>query len=261
MSAPSSRRGAAPARTGTTSTTGRVRLYRMTAQQAAAALPEGSISVLITDPPYTTVDRHSASGHLRRWFGGGPGWPEIGRVLAVVRRKLRPDGVAFVMTNGDGLREALAAMERAGFARVRTVTWDRRYPGLGGGLRHQTEFVLVGLLPGSRTLRGVDLLAVPAVGPGTAGRYPTEKPEGLGRELAAIAGVGPGDTVLDPFCGSGALLVGARERGATVIGCDIAPAAIARAGGKLRAAPGRGGAGPATARRRATAPPRRPRRG
>jgi SAM-dependent methyltransferase len=41
------------------------------------------------------------------------------------------------------------------------------------------------------------------------------------------------DDALDPFCGSGALLVGAKERGAAVIGCDIAPAAIRRAGTKL----------------------------
>jgi DNA modification methylase len=212
---------------------GRVRLYRMPAGQALAALPARSISVLVTDPPYTSLDRRSGSGHLRRWFGGGMDWTEIGRHLALARRKLEPDGVAFVMTNGEGLREALTAMQRAGFVRVRTVTWDRRYPGLGGGLRHQTEYVLVGYLPGSRTLSGTDLIAVPAVGPGTAGRYPTEKPDGLGRRLAAIASLGPADTVLDPFCGSGALLVGAHERGASVIGCDIATAALRRAAGKL----------------------------
>ncbi len=229
---------------------GRVRLYRMPAQQALAALPAGSVSVLITDPPYTSVDRRSGSGHLRRWFRGGLSWAEIGRILATARRRMRSDGVAFVMTNGDGLREALTAMERAGFTRGRTITWDRRYPGLGAGLRHQTEFILVGLLPGSRTLAGVDLVAVPAVGPGTAGRYPTEKPEGLGRKLAAIAGVGRGDVVLDPFCGSGALLVGAHERGATVIGSDIAAAAIARARTKL--GPGRGAAPVAGARRDAS---------
>jgi methylase of polypeptide subunit release factors len=92
---------------------------------------------------------------------------------------------------------------------------------------------LVGLLPGSRTLSGIDLVSVPAVGPGTAGRYPTQKPDELGRVLARMANVGPGDVVLDPFVGSGALLVGARERGAHVIGCDIAPAALRTAKAKL----------------------------
>jgi site-specific DNA-methyltransferase (adenine-specific) len=214
-------------------TVGHARLYRMRAQEALAALPAGSISIVITDPPYTTVDRHSQSGHLRRWFTGSMPWPEIGKVLALARGKLRPDGVAFVMTNSDGLPEALAAMTQAGFTRVRPITWDKRTPGLGGGLRHRTEHVLVAYLPGSRTLAASDLVAVPAVGPGTTGRYPTEKPEGLGRKLAAIATVGPADVALDPFCGSGALLVGAKERGATVIGCDIASVALRRAAAKL----------------------------
>jgi DNA modification methylase len=93
----------------------------------------------------------------------------------------------------------------------------------------------VGLLPGSRTLTGVDLVSVPAVGPGTAGRYPTQKPDELGRVLARMAGIGPGDVVLDPFVGSGALLVSARERGAHVLGCDIAPLAIRQATARLGA--------------------------
>ncbi len=212
---------------------GTFHVYKMPAEQALAAIPAGSINIIITDPPYDSVDRQSTSGHLRRWFPGAMPWAEIGKLLAVGRRKLRSDGLAFVMTNGARLHDALAAMQHAGFAKVRIIVWDKRSPGLGGGLRHQVEYVLVGLLPGSRTLSGVDLISVAAVGPGTADRYPTQKPLELGQELAKIAGIGPGDVVLDPFCGSGALVVGARERGASVLGCDIAPAAIRRAQAKL----------------------------
>jgi len=246
---------------------GPARLYRMPAQRAMAAIPVGSISVLLTDPPYTSINRQGGSGsHLQRWFSGGLSWTEIGRILAVARRKLRPDGVAFVMCNGEGLHDALGALQRAGFGRVRTITWDRRFPGLGGGLRHQTEFILVGLLPGSRSLTGIDLVSVPAVGPGTAGRYPTQKPDDLGRVLARMANVGPGDVVLDPFVGSGALLVGARERGARVIGCDIAPAALRQARAKLGSAgtiakPGRSSSSRARTPRRPPVPKGQPRRG
>jgi DNA modification methylase len=211
----------------------RVYLRRLDARVVLAALPARSISVLLTDPPYRTVNRSGTSGHLRRWFAASLSWRQIGEVLALARSRMRPDGVAFVMTNGAGLHDAIEALEGAGFVGVRPITWDKRAPGIGGGLRHQTEIVLVGYLPGSRTLTGVDLVSVPAVGPGTAGRYPTEKPAGLGRALARIAGIGHRDLVVDPFCGSGALLVGARERGATVIGCDVAAAAIRRATGRL----------------------------
>lgn len=215
------------------STQSRVHLYRRDARDVLAALPARSISAIFTDPPYATVKRTPGSGYLQRWFPASLSWREISRVLALARSRLRPDGIAFVMTNSDGLREAIEALEQAGFIRVRPIVWDKRAPGLGGGLRHQTEQVLVGYLPGSRTLSGVDIVSVSAVGPGTTGRYPTEKPADLGRALARIAGIGRGDVVLDPFCGSGALLIGARERGARVIGADVAEPAIKRATARL----------------------------
>lgn len=245
-----------------------VHLYRLDAREVLAALPTRSISVLITDPPYQSVKRTAGSRFLRNWFAKSLSWPEIGRVLALVRTKMRPDGIAFVMTNGDGLRPAIEALVRAGFIRVRPIIWDKQRPGLGGGLRHQTEQVLVGYLPGSRTLAGVDLISVASVGPATQGRYPTEKPADLGRALAAIAQVGRDDVVLDPFCGSGALLIGARERGTRVIGVDVAAAAIKRATSRLtgaetakptqaprpRGGAPRGGHAGAGARSRATTP-------
>ncbi len=224
----------------------RVRVYRASADKLLAALPDRSVDLLITDPPYVSVNRSRSTGsHLRDWFAAGLTWPEIGRVFALAHRKLKPDGVLMAMTNNDGLRDAIGALERAGFSGIRTITWDRRYPGLGGGLRHQTEFVLVGRLPGSRTLAGIDLVSVAAVGPGTADRYHTAKPDGLGRKLAAMAGIGPGSLVVDPFCGSGALLVGAAERGAGVVAGDVAARAVRLAGTKLARA--------ATAGRRSTA--------
>ena len=57
----------------------------------------------ITDPPYATVDRRPKSGYLKDWFRGSLSWRDIGRILAVGRRKMAPDGIAFVMTNEAGL--------------------------------------------------------------------------------------------------------------------------------------------------------------
>jgi DNA modification methylase len=214
-------------------TQGRVNIEKRDAREALASLPAGSISVLMTDPPYRTVDRRGGSSKLDHWFSSSLSWRQIGDVLAIARSRMRPDGVAFVMTNPTGLREAIGAMERAGFVRVRPITWDKVAPGLGGGLRHRTEYVLLGYLPGSRTLCRADLVSVPAVGPNTANRYPSEKPADLGREVARIASVRRGDHVVDPFCGSGALLIGSAERGARVTGYDVAAAAVKRASGRL----------------------------
>lgn len=65
------------------------------------------------------------------------------------------------------------------------------------------------------------------------------KPEGLGRELVAMAGIGRGSLVVDPFAGSGALLVGAVERGASVVAGDVAQRAVRLARARLSQAAGK----------------------
>lgn len=210
-----------------------IRLVRTPARELLRRLPAESVALLLTDPPYVTVERHGS--HLKRWFRGSLSWSQIGRVLAVARRRLTRDGLAIVLTNEAGLPGAQAAVRSAGFARQRLIVWDKQMPGLGSGLRHQVEYAVVGLQPGSRTLRGRDLVQAQAVGPNAADRYPTEKPAALGRQLIAIADVRRGELVVDPFCGSGALLIGAAERGARVVGGDISTRALTIARRRLGA--------------------------
>lgn len=213
----------------------RVSVHRTPASRLIAALPRRSVDLLLTDPPYRTVDRHGG-GHLRRWFRGSLSWSEIARLLAVVRRRLTLSGIVMVLVNEAGLPHAQAAIRRAGFARQRLIVWDAKVPGLGTGLRHQVAYVVAGLQPRSRTLTGRDLIGAAAVAPRARNRYPTEKPVDLGRQLAAIAGVRRGDTVVDPFCGSGNVLIGAAERGATVIAGDTSARAVRMAKERLSAA-------------------------
>jgi site-specific DNA-methyltransferase (adenine-specific) len=228
-------------------------VQRIAAYRLLHSLPARSISLLLTDPPYDSVERRG-SGHLHDWFGGSMSWSQIGRLLRAARPKLRPDGLVFVLSNEAGLAGAQEALRVAGFARQRIVVWDKRGPGLGSGLRHHVEYAVIGLQPRSRGLSGRDLISVPAVAPNTSDRYPTQKPIGLGRELAAIAGVRRGDLVVDPFAGSGSLLVGARERGARVIAGDISARAVCLA--RQRLSPG----SPASERTTVARTPRQRRR-
>lgn len=134
------------------------------AKELLRSTPAHSIALLLTDPPHRSVDRHGG-GHLRRWFRGSLTWIEIGRVLALARRRMSAEGLAMVVVNEAGLADAQAAMRRAGFVRHRLIVWDQQRPGLGSGLRHQVGYVVVGLQPGSRALRGRDLVVAASVAP------------------------------------------------------------------------------------------------
>jgi hypothetical protein len=84
------------------------------ASRLLRSLPTSSVGLLITDPPYDTVDRHGRQ-YLRRWFRGSLSWPQIGRILGIARRRMATDGRAMVLTNEAGLPAAQAAVRAAGF--------------------------------------------------------------------------------------------------------------------------------------------------
>jgi DNA modification methylase len=203
---------------------------------ALARVPAGSVKLVITDPPYATLDRGTrevkvyANGLGFRTLG----WSTIAKHLGLARRTLRPDGVAMVVVNRTSAPLARAALRAAGFRRLATITWLNGVK-LGGDPRTfvagrrpppRRDAVVVGLMPSARIGRQRIVRARP-VAPATTGRYPTEKPVYLGAALARIAGVRQGHRVIDPYCGSGALLAGSWRLGAHVVGIDRSARAVA----------------------------------
>jgi site-specific DNA-methyltransferase (adenine-specific) len=69
--------------------------------------------------------------------------------------------------------------------------------------------------------------------------YPTQKPLPLIREFVSLFS-DEGDTVLDPFCGSGTTLVASLERGRRAIGIDIDTRALDIARARCEAVLGQG---------------------
>jgi site-specific DNA-methyltransferase (adenine-specific) len=72
-----------------------------------------------------------------------------------------------------------------------------------------------------------DVWDIPILAPLAAERtgYPTQKPEALLRRLVEAFTL-PGDTVLDPYAGSGTTLVAAAKLGRRFVGVDASPKAI-----------------------------------
>jgi site-specific DNA-methyltransferase (adenine-specific) len=199
------------------------------------SLPDASVDLVVTDPPYSSLEKHRATGTTTRlkvskgssneWFGviGNDRLPELMRECY---RVLRNDRHCYVFTDPETLFFLKPAAEEAGFEFRRIIVWDKVLIGMGYGYRRQTEFVLY-LLKGKRQVADLgtsDLLRYKRVSKG----YPTEKPVEL-IETFIRQSAKPGELVIDPFLGSGSTGVAALRRGCRFLGCDISPKSIATA--------------------------------
>jgi site-specific DNA-methyltransferase (adenine-specific) len=198
-------------------------------------IEDASVDLIVTDPPYSSLEKHRAKGATTRlkvskgssneWFGviGNDRLPELMRELF---RVLRNDRHCYVFTDPETLFFLKPAAEEAGFEVRRVIVWDKVLVGMGYGYRRQTEFILY-LRKGKRQVVNLgtsDLLRCKRVSNG----YPTEKPAELIETLIGQSAK-PGELVIDPFLGSGSTGVAALRRGCSFAGCDISPTSIVTA--------------------------------
>ncbi len=189
-------------------------------------LPAGSISAVVTDPPYGTDA--PADGYGRRGLGGpskriaGDGDLSLFSLAMQELPRLLPANawvVAFCSPKRHA--ETAAICEQSGLPVVGECVWDKRIPGLGGGLRYQHETILLcakGEPKGHGPLFSV--LSHLAVRGGTG--HPHEKPVTLMCALLKYA-CRKDSVVLDLFMGSGTTGVACMRAGRRFIGCEIDP--------------------------------------
>jgi site-specific DNA-methyltransferase (adenine-specific) len=192
-----------------------VRLHQADARAFLASLPDESVDLAITDPPYV-FDR--GDSRFRNWFEASIADSEWPAVFAQLYRVLAQDAHAYVLADRRVQALFASAASESGFRVRNPLVWDKCSVGLGGLWRSQYELIGVyekGTRPGNYRNRG-DVLRVPRVARG----YPTEKPVRLLRQLISQSSV-RGELVLDPFCGSGSTGIAARELGRRGLLCDV----------------------------------------
>jgi site-specific DNA-methyltransferase (adenine-specific) len=216
-----------------------VELARSDAVTWLGTLQEESVDLVITDPPYESLEKHRAIGTTTRlkvsnassnpWFPIFPNarFPEL---FAETYRVLKPNSHFYLFCDPETAFIAKPLAEASGFRFWKPLIWDKKSIGMGYHYRCRYEFVLF-FEKGKRRLRDLsiaDVISVPRIRNG----YPSEKPVELAETLVRQSTI-PGELVADPFLGSGSFGVAALQAGCRFVGNDIAEEALVYARRRL----------------------------
>jgi ParB/RepB/Spo0J family partition protein len=190
---------------------------------------DGSVSVLLTDPPYGMgyqsdhrVDRRKERRHDKiENDGAGEGPSEVAEFVTAFMPKLTADAHVFVFTNWRNEEAMRAALVGAGLAIRGSLVWVKNAAGMGDP---NTTFApkherIIHAVKGSPILftREADVMEFDRV---NADRHPTEKPVDLLCHILKAVSV-EGQRVADPFGGVASTCEAARSIGRHYWACEI----------------------------------------
>lgn len=205
------------------------------------AIESSSVDGVLSDPPFSSGARTDAGRSVRpkamrrsakwddSWFSHDNmatiGFQFLMRLVAVeLFRVVVPGGCAQLFIDWRQYPNLYGAVESAGWIAKNLVVWDKGHFGMGANYRNQHELILYAEKDGSdREFASSDVGNVLTARRAPGDYHPTEKPEDLLERLVTAAHR-EGETILDPFMGSGSTLVAAKSRGCRAIGIDISEA-------------------------------------
>lgn len=193
-----------------------VTLYHGDCLDVMEGLPPASISHVVTDPPYilqagSSAQRGSKTGGWADMMNASLWYSAWYRLAA---RASRHESSMWTFGNWRSLPVMMRAAIDADISTASLMVWDKDWIGPGGPqqLRSQHEICLVMAQPGFKQhdrSQG-DVLRVKASSSKPTG-HPAEKPVQLLHRVIELSGAAPGDTILDPFAGSGTSAVAAKR--------------------------------------------------
>jgi site-specific DNA-methyltransferase (adenine-specific) len=210
--------------------TDRATLYCADALDVLPTMPAGAIDLLLTDPPYGVGFRSNMRTATPRFDAiAGDDSTDIGEaVVATAVRCLKSSRHVYVF---GPFKEALDAIPN--LSEPAELIWDKGALGMGDltliyGPSYEPIYFATRATPAAQVKGNGRLAARLRRGSvlrynrraATKYRHPTEKPVELLRALIECSSL-PGETVLDPFAGSGSTMVAAVLAGRRTIGIEL----------------------------------------
>jgi len=190
-------------------------------REHVSALENGSVSLVLTDPPYGIEYRSNHRKEKHDRIAGDASLSEVRDFLAAVVEKLADDAHVLVFFDFRFVSELLTIAEVNGYEVRGQLVWVKNNTGMGdldGTFAPKCELIMH-LVRGKPTLfeRTANVLEFDRV---ATDRHPTEKPEDLCRQLIEST-TATGQLVLDPFGGVATVAAAALSIGRRTFGCEL----------------------------------------
>ena len=203
-----------------------------------------SAHAVITDPPYSFGARTTAQMRGRGGMSRGEAWAHkplpndrlsvtgfmwlMRKVGLEAERLLVPGGSFLAFTDWRQFPTLYGCIESCNLQIINMVVWDKQVFGMGNGFRNQNELILHAAAGTPRVFdRSVpNVLGAKRIP--SSDIHPTENPVELMEEIVRVV-TDRGETVFDPFMGSGTTLVACERLGRHGVGVEIDPEYFATA--------------------------------
>jgi site-specific DNA-methyltransferase (adenine-specific) len=208
-------------------------LFQSDAVKWLKTLDYESVDLIVTDPPYESIEKHRKIGTTTRlkisksssntWFKVFPNnrFPEL---LSEIYRVLKKNSHFYIFCDNETMFVLKPIAEAAGFKFWKPLVWDKMKIGMGYHYRCRYEFILF-FEKGKRKLSNLsipDIFQVPRIFRG----YPAEKPTAISKIFLEQSST-KGDLVIDPFMGSSSVGEAAITMDRKYFGNDISEEALA----------------------------------
>ena len=226
-----------------------IRIYQGDCLDILAALPESCIDLIFADPPYF-LSNNGITCHAGRMVSVNKGKWDVSRGadanhdfnrawLAACQRVLKPNGTIWVSGTSHVIHSVGFAMQQLEFKLLNDISWVKPNPPPNLSCRyftHATETIIwaaknkksrhtfhyqhMKSLAGGKQMKSVWTIPPPESWEKKFGKHPTQKPVAL-LERILLASSSEGDTVLDPFLGSGSSALAALRLSRRIVGVDF----------------------------------------
>lgn len=201
-----------------------------------AEIPDNSIDMIVTDPPYKITSRgnggNSGGMFQKKEVNSGNVFQHntltINDWIGELFRVLKDSGHCYIMTNNKNITDYLAAVKESDFHFIKNLIWVKNNKIMGQSYMSQFEYVIMLRKGKHKRINNCgtsDVLQYPNIKMrGDDGKvlHDTEKPVELVAKLIENSS-NVGDIVLDPFIGIGSAAIAAVNTGRNYIGYELDP--------------------------------------